>query len=143
MAHESRFIGLKEANAALRQLPDFAKPKAQGVMDVSAFLVFQGAEARVKRRTGFLASQLDWASRPQSVSAVVGVNDGHGLHADERPAFYWKFLEYGTVKMAAQPFMRPAAEAVEADHESRLVRALSEAADQVERAASGGGTGLL
>jgi HK97 gp10 family phage protein len=25
-----------------------------------------------------------------------------------RDAFYWRFLEFGTVKMAARPFMRPA-----------------------------------
>jgi len=135
MADETRVIGLKEANAALRRLPEFAKAKAQREIDVTAFQVHAGALARVRRRTGFLALVLGWQSRPGTVSAVVGVEND--------TAFYWKFLEYGTVHMSAKPFMRPAAEAVEADHESRLVRALSEAADQVEQAASGAGTGLL
>ena len=26
----------------------------------------------------------------------------------EAPSYYWKFLEYGTVKMGAKPFLRPA-----------------------------------
>lgn len=28
-----------------------------------------------------------------------------------KPAFYWRFLEFGTVKMPARPFMRPAFDA--------------------------------
>ena len=121
-----QLIGLKEANRALRKLPDFAKAKAQEVMDVSAFQVARGAEARAPRRTGQLAGDIEWEARPRSLSAVVGV---------AHQSFYWKFLEYGTVKMGARPFMRPAAEAVASDHESRLVRALTEAAHQVEREA--------
>lgn len=29
------------------------------------------------------------------------------------PSYYWKYVEHGTVKMRAQPFMAPAAEATE------------------------------
>lgn len=145
MAEIIQVIGLKEANAALRHLPDFAQVKAQAVMDVSAFQVAEGARARVARRTGYLASQIAWEGRPASVSAVVGImNAGAGRDSPNPYPFYWKFLEYGTVNMAARPFMRPAAEAVEADHEARLVQALEQAAHQVEAAAASGvGTGLL
>ncbi len=135
MAIVSQIVGLKEANAALRRLPEFARAKAQREIDVTAFQVYNGALARVRRRTGFLALTLGWASRPGSVSAVVGVEND--------TAFYWKFLEYGTVRMSAKPFMRPAAEALESDHDARLLHALMAAADQVEQAASGAGTGLL
>lgn len=32
-----------------------------------------------------------------------------------KPAFYWRFLEFGTVKMPARPFMRPAFDAQRED----------------------------
>lgn len=126
MANEVRSIGLKEANRALKMLPDFAKSGAQQVMDSSAFQVARGAAQRVRYRTGFLKAHIEWESRPRSVTAVVGVDP---------QAFYWKFLEYGTVNMPASPAFRPAAQSVEGDHESRLVKALTEAANKVERAA--------
>lgn len=114
--------GLKEAQAALRQLPARAKLKAQEAINVSAFQVAQGAKARAARRTGQLIGDIEWRARPASVSAIVGI---------AFRSFYWKFLEYGTIRMKARSFLRPAAEAVEADHADRLVRALAEAAEDV------------
>ena len=32
-----------------------------------------------------------------------------------KPAFYWRFLEFGTAKMGARPFMRPAFDARRGD----------------------------
>ncbi len=127
MADTVHLIGLKEANAALRKLPEFCRSRVQREMDVTAFNVARDAGGRVRRRSGLLFRSLRWESRPRSLSAIVGI-------AFE--AFYWKFLEYGTVKMPAQPFLRPAAEANRSDHDSRLIRALNDAANDVE-AASG------
>lgn len=126
MATTGEFIGLRESNAALRKLPYFAKANVQQAIDTTAFHVEQGAKQRVRRRTGFLLMRIKRQSRPRTVSAVVGV---------ENEAFYWKFLEYGTVKMGAFPFMRPAADAAKAGHEQRMNRALEESANQVERSA--------
>lgn len=123
-------VGLKEANAALKKLPQFAKDRAQKEMDTTAFQVSRSAQEKAPVRAiggGTLKRNIRWESRPRSVSAVVGV----GFEA-----WYWKFLEYGTVKMGARPFLRPAAEAMANDHESRLLRALGEAATDVERSAS-------
>ena len=57
---------------------------------------------------------------------VVGVEKGD--------AYYWKFLEYGTVKMEATPMFRPAADAVSNDHNTRLMQALERAKSRMERA---------
>ena len=121
--------GLAPANAALKRLPDFAKGEAQRVMNTSAFQVAAGAKARAKRRTGRLIGAIDWQARPRSVQAVVGVFPS---------AYYWKFLEYGTVRMPAQPMFKPAALSIEADHHSRLERALEQAADRMAASAVGG-----
>jgi HK97 gp10 family phage protein len=88
--------------------------------------VYQGARSRVRQRTGELYRAITWEPRPRSVSAVVGVSPS---------AFHWKFLEYGTVNMEARPFFRPAAEAMRADHNARMIRALEKAAQKVEEAA--------
>lgn len=37
---------------------------------------------------------------------IIGVR--HGSGKPDRDAFYWLFVEFGTVKMAARPFLRPA-----------------------------------
>lgn len=125
-------IGLKEANRALKKLPEFAKVRAQKEMDVTAFNVSRRAAGRIKNRTGFLASKITWESRPRSTSSVVGTSD--------KRAFYWKFLEYGTIHFEAQHPFRSAAEAEANDHDSRLIRALESAANDVERE---GGSRLL
>ena len=127
-----QFVGLKEANAALKKLPEFAKVRAQTVQDVTAFRVAAIAKTKVRRsaldKLLHLQDAITWASRPRSVSSVVGVPSGQGS------PFYWKFLEYGTVKMGARPMFRPAADAVRNQHQSDLMRVLEDAANQVERA---------
>ncbi len=119
-----QFIGLKEANRALKRLPDFAKDRVQQVMDVTAFQVSQAAKAKAPRDTGRLQQAIGWQSRPRSLSAIAGIDPS---------AFYWKYLEYGTVKMAARPFWRPAAIAMQADHAARMEQALEMSLTQMER----------
>jgi HK97 gp10 family phage protein len=127
-------VGLREANRALRQLPDLAKGSVQQVHDVTAFQVARAASAKAPRSAdgshgnppGFLAAAIRWESRPRSLSAVVGVGAA---------AFYWKFLEYGTRFLSARPFLRPAADENRRDHRSRLIDALSRAATRVKQLA--------
>lgn len=94
-------------------------------MDATALAVMQGAVQRAPEGdTRLLKSSISWARR--KLSAVVGV------FAD---AFYWKFLEYGTVKMQSRPFLRPAAVAQEAEHERQMLQALDRANTRMEREA--------
>jgi HK97 gp10 family phage protein len=121
-----QWIGLKEANKALKRLPDHVRDKVQKTIDVTAFQMARKAEQHAPRLTGQLRSAIVWRPRPRSLSAIVGI---------EPDAFYWKYLEYGTVKMKAKPFWRPAAESMEKDHENRMVQALEQALSAVEREA--------
>lgn len=116
----------KEASANLRKLPDATKVAAQQVMDVTAFQVMSRAKSLVPVSTGVLKRGIQWKSRPATVSAVVGVTES-ALYGRFDP-FYWKFVEYGTVRVPARPFMRPAAQAAEGDHERRLNQALTKSA---------------
>lgn len=138
----AKWIGLKEANAALKRLPEHVKPGVQQVIDVTAFQIARGAEARApfrqpanvrsgpNRGGGLLKRSIQWRSRPRSLSAVVGVLGD---------AFYYYFLEYGTVKMQARPFIRPAAEAMQGDHELRMLQVLERAKTKMEHEGSVGG----
>jgi HK97 gp10 family phage protein len=73
----------------------------------SAERIAQGAVQRAPRRTGELAESIGVEQIGPFEYAVV---------AD----IPWRFLEFGTVKMGAQPFMVPAAEA----ERDNLVRSL-------------------
>jgi HK97 gp10 family phage protein len=119
------FVNLRQANRALKALPAAAKTRAQGVMNATSARVASRAQGLVRRRTGLLQSRIVAIPRPRSVSAVVGVQGPD--------AYYWKFVEYGTVKMPARPFMRPAAMAEESQHKADLETALSAAADEIAR----------
>lgn len=122
--------GLREAQRALKQLPDFAKGEAQQAINTTAFTIARQASRRAPKRTGTLQGEIQWQARPRSVTAVVGVTP---------KAHYWKWVEYGTVKMNARPFLRPAAESEKTPHEQRLLRAMERAGEQVERAAGNAG----
>lgn len=127
-------VGLKEANRALKRLPDVAKGEAQKVMDVTAFQVARSAQSRAprsadgshKRPAGFLSRSIEWVSRPRSLSAVVGV---------AKAAFYWKFVEYGTRFMSAKPFLRPSADQHRHQHQQQMAQALSRAGSRIAREA--------
>lgn len=76
---------------------------ARGFAPVAEF----GRESEAKwgaRRPGQLRDSLTMSVRPRPgrVSAAVGPGP---------EGFYGRFLEFGTVKMAARPFMRPAFDA--------------------------------
>lgn len=126
-------IGLKEANKALRRLPEpHVKGEVQQTIDVTAYAVSRVAASTAPRSRdgshgrppGFMARSISWARRPRSLTAVVTV---------AREAFYWRFVEYGTKRFSARPFLRPAADGVRLDHKQRLVAALTRASTKMAK----------
>lgn len=117
---------IQECNRALKRLPEFARLESQQAIDTTAFHVSRSAARRARVLTGRLQKAIAWKSMPRSVSAIVGVDP---------EAFYWKFQEYGTVKMGAHPMFRPAAEEMAADHDRRMISGLERALSRMEREA--------
>jgi HK97 gp10 family phage protein len=117
---------INQCNRALKRLPDFAKLETQRAIDVTAFQLARMAASKAPHLTGKLQTGITWKSRPQNLFAVVLVDS---------EAFYWKYFEYGTVKMGARPMFRPAAEAVGPDHDQRMMQGLEKALTQMEREA--------
>jgi HK97 gp10 family phage protein len=119
----AHWVRLNEKRAALKRLPEHLRDRLQKTSDVTAFQVSRLISQRMRRRTGKMAAAVTWKSRPSTLSAIVGI---------DKSAFYWKFWEYGTVKMEARPSVRPAKEAMAADHDARLTQAILQSQSQME-----------
>jgi HK97 gp10 family phage protein len=116
--------GLPELKAELRRIPDALR---QGALDAglreAADMVRDEARVNVPTDTYHLLESLNTSkgkrARPGVVNYFVGVGN----------AFYGAFLEYGTDKMAAHAFLRPAllsrADAAVAAVTERVRRALA------------------
>lgn len=100
-----QITGLRELDRALQELawPAARRALRKG-MRAGANIVRDEARAKVAVDTGHLKRQIRTRERSD--------RDGNMRFAVEVPrgAFYGRFLEYGTSKMAAKPFLRPAAE---------------------------------
>ena len=75
----------------------------RGMDDACQFAV-QQAQAKAPKRTGKLSGDIthEIKTEKNDVVGYVGVKGGKGA------AFYGYFIEVGTRKMAARPFLRPA-----------------------------------
>lgn len=92
------------------------------------------ARARVRRRTGTLAAAIAVEDAPAPLGGVrvfVGPMDDHAMNyrwgLGARPANFAGWHEFGTKKMAAQPFMFNSARLEEGPHLRRVSAALQEA----------------
>jgi HK97 gp10 family phage protein len=116
--------GLKELNQTLQQLPvKLERNILRGAIRAGANVIVEDARRRApvlsvfdpRRVFGALAKSIR-VRGVQSKNGVLvggvfagGVADvGRGKEKVQADAFYARFVEYGTSKMAARPFLRPA-----------------------------------
>lgn len=128
--------GLRELSRALRELPArVARNDLQAATAAGARVIRDEAKMRAPIYTGSVS---DGHPKPgtlrksiilkairelsNNVRRVVFVTVRHGKKFQSvgkknanMDAFYWRFVEFGTKKMRAQPFMRPAFEARKRD----------------------------
>ena len=128
-----KVTGLKELQDALAKLPlEIQKRPLRSAVSAGAKVIVDEAKRLAPQgETGNLRKALyRYRSRSQSAPGketfLVGVRKGKKDYADtaknrrlnrvgkkytvEGEAYYWRFLEFGTSKMAAKPFLRPAFE---------------------------------
>lgn len=119
--------GLEDLRVAVEELTaDLRKKVVIGALKDAAKPIIKAAQAVVPVRTGLVRKNIaSFTSKLQKgQNGVIGVyvtvrkNKGVRVKGTKvrikvlgQDPFYWKFLELGTKKMAARPFLRPAAEA--------------------------------
>lgn len=101
--------GMEGLRRALELTPDLVRDRLADAISASTFAVAQGMRALVPKDSGLLLNNI--TSRASELTGRVEI---------QVDAFYWQFLEYGTVKMPARPFIRPAAEQEAPVFERRL-----------------------
>jgi HK97 gp10 family phage protein len=98
--------------SSLRKKIKRLEPEArQGIKDAMTEVadeILAEAKSRVPVDTGTLKKKLTRQVSRDGMSAKVGVR----TKAAKRKAYYGKFIELGTSKMPAQPFLTPAFEVV-------------------------------
>lgn len=109
--------GLSELQREMRELgPKLARRGLRAATNAAAQVIKKEAKALVPVDTGRLKRKAIYVKRSRRGSSatresyLVGVRVGRKEQAKDRDAYYWFLVEFGTVKMAARPFMRPAFE---------------------------------
>jgi len=148
MAEFMQLEGFKELAAALRELPErIARNGLRAAVNAGSTVIKKQAIANAPEDTGALKAnlyqkQIREQSGPMQQTFYVGVRKGVAKYAnnaankrsgkagktykDEGTTFYWRFLEFGTSKMAPRPFLRPAFET----QKESAVKAIGEKLDE-------------
>jgi HK97 gp10 family phage protein len=121
--------GMTEARRALERLPSSVSLALRGAAHLIAVRIRDGAKQR-------LLAQTHGTGRTANAIAVVEDAEQQQFRVESKavrpaPANLPIWLEYGTSKMAARPYMRPAAEAQRDDYQRAAERAVTRAAESV------------
>lgn len=128
--------GLAELNRRWGAIPGKVREAAREALeDVAADIVAQMRAVAPRGESGNLVGSINWTwgDAPKG-SMVVGTVRGSDygtmritIYAGGGDAFYAKFQEFGTVKMAANPFFYPVWRARRRGAKSKITRAINKA----------------
>ena len=129
VAVQYKVAGLRALDQALHELPDSLQKGALSTgVRAGARVIGLAARRRAPKDTGKLQRNIVWqknqkfsrrgrvafdiavrvSKAAQGGGASKSIQGGEAYGPND--AYYWYFVEFGTRKMAAQPFLRPAAE---------------------------------
>lgn len=133
----TRFALRKAANL----VRDAAKANAERLDDPRtstniAANIKVGIEKKRYRQDGELKMRVGVAGGAKGFAAAVGEMRGKGKGNPGGDTYYWRFLEFGTSKMAARPFMRPALESNTGEATSEFVKHFDKAITRAIRRAN-------
>jgi HK97 gp10 family phage protein len=114
-------VGMDALKRAVTESPKELKRWSSDAVRQSTWAIADKMRRRAPVRSGTLLTSID-AKVPVSTGLIGRVE----IQGD---AFYWRFLEYGTIHMKARPFVRPAAE----EESNVFVGRFSTIARQLER----------
>ena len=133
MAELIKVHGLQELSQTLMKLPaELEKRVIMGALRAAGQTIRKDAMARApilekpdpRRRAGTLRKNISvrrvkgktavyvgvFGASRKKIAAFKAAGGGKGANNPDDP-YYWKWVEFGTKKMAARPFLRPAFEA--------------------------------
>lgn len=112
--------GEKELISELKKLEAATRAKyLQAAIMAGAEVVRKEASARAPKRTGRLAANIITEIEGNTSADRASVKIG-----PSKEAFYGMFVELGTSKMSARPFLRPAIDAKKDEVEATVAREL-------------------
>lgn len=118
--------GFEATRRALVKAPDVVRVHASSAVATSTFAVAQRARSLVPVDTGTLKAAIDASRTVNSLTGRVGITS--------KDAYYWRHVEFGTSRMAARPFFRPAAE----QERNAFIQRMREIGPKIERDLSSG-----
>jgi len=155
MAEFAHVSGLTELLAALKALPEKAARNAlRGAVYAGAKVIVDEAKSKAPVYTGdvskghpppgtlkrsIIMKQIPEASNLYKQTFYVTVRHGKKYQkqgkdgSKSQDAYYWRFVEFGTQKMAARPFLRPAFEAKKMEAIEAIKKRLAERIDMAVR----------
>lgn len=102
-----KLVGLDSLQRGFREQPDRVRSGLQDIVSATSFSIAQRAKADVRVDSGAYEEAI---TAVQSKSLSGGVYIRSGVIRGRRPEVYWRFNEFGTVKLPARPSLRNAAQ---------------------------------
>lgn len=121
----------------LRRMPEAAKAEIKIAMAAQADETVAFMKRLVPVDRGVLRDSIGWrwgSSAPEGSMAVVSKGSGDlkiTIYAGDKQAFYAAFVEFGTVKMHAEPFFFPGWRASRKGAKNKIRAAIRKAARSV------------
>ena len=131
--------GLKELERKLLGMaPKLAKNGLRSAVAAGSRVIMAEARKNVPVDTGTLRraiymKQIREQSSNSKQTYFVGVRRGKSEQKKNRDGYYFGFVEFGTARMAAQPFLRPAFEAKKTDAVEVIKRRLAERVEKLAK----------
>ena len=139
----TKIQGLDRLRRKLRQMPEVVKEQIRQEMEKSADEIVRMAQGLVPVDSGALRDSINWTwgDPPKGSMVLAAAKEGDlriTIYAGTRDkklgkgdAFYVRFVEFVTQKMAARPFFFPAYRANKKRAAGRIRRTISKAVKQV------------
>jgi HK97 gp10 family phage protein len=121
MAETREVKGLRELRRDLKRLPKLIRNRVlHSALRAAAKPIVDSARARVPVKSGLIRRSIVVRKtkkqyRTSRAQVSIGVEKGRRTKGSKKvdfsDPFYWRFVEFGTIHQAAQPFLRPAIDA--------------------------------
>lgn len=128
--------GLAELSKKLKEMPvKLARNGLRAAVNAGAEVIRKDAASRVpvdtrRLKKAIYKKQIREKSNNVQQTFFVGARNGKKYRKADKDAYYWRFLEFGTSKLPARPFLRPAFDTKKSEAVDAMARKLKERIDK-------------